>query len=296
MPDKKRAQELQRDQRRQIDENRSGDDQIHRPVRALARGLSLLQLMNRLGPVSVQELSRHSALNRTTVYRLLETLEAEGFVTRGAISSPLWSLALAVRSLSEGYEQRDWVTQLGAPVLGELFKQVVWPTDIAVFDGRGMVIRETTHKFSPLSRNRNMVGVRWPLLTSSLGRAFFCFSTREVQGSLLEALQNSPLPEDARGRDQSFVQALVRVTRERGYAQSVDETDKGISSIALPVCSGDQVVASINLVFFTSAMTPAIAAGKYLEPLRSAVRRLELSLSQNSLSSGFSGQWLQPET
>ncbi|MCZ4279593.1 helix-turn-helix domain-containing protein [Kiloniella laminariae] len=263
-------------------------DLTHRPVRALARGLSLLQLMNRLGPVTVQELSRQSRLNRTTVYRLLETLEAEGFVKRGAISSPLWSLTLAVRSLSEGYEQRDWVTQLGAPVLGELFKQVVWPTDIAVFDGRGMVIRETTHKFSPLSRNRNMVGVRWPLLTSSLGRAFFCFSTAEVQSSLLEALQNSELPEDARGRDKAFVQSLVKITRERGYAQSVDETDKGISSIALPVCSGDQVVASINLVFFTSAMTPRVAAVRYLDPMRSAVRQLEQSLAQNSLISDLS--------
>lgn len=258
-------------------------DLIHKPVRALSRGLLLLQIMNREGPISVQDLAGKSGLNRTTVYRLLETLEADGFIQPGALSSNLWHLKMGVKSLSEGYDHRDWVTQIGAPVLGKLLKQVVWPTDIAVFDGTGMVIRETTHKFSPLSLHRNMIGVRWPVLSSSLGRAFFCFSSEQTQRSILRVLKASDDPADRVARDESYVANLVKITRERGYAQSVDETSAGISSIARPVFYREQIVASINLVFFTSAMNTSTAAAKYLEDMKAAVAELEEKLIESSV-------------
>ncbi|KKJ78484.1 hypothetical protein WH95_02510 [Kiloniella litopenaei] len=258
------------------------DRDVYKPVRALSRGLSLLQILNREGPLPVQELSRLSGLNRTTVYRLLETLERDGFVQSGALSSSLWHLTMGVKSLSEGYDHRDWVTQLGAPVLGQLLKKVVWPTDLAAFDGKGMLIRETTHKFSPLSNHRSMVGVRWPVLSSSLGRAFFCFSNEKTRASILRILRASDDPGDRVANDQTHVDNLVRITRERGYAQSIDETAAGISSIARPVFYRGQVVASINMVFFSSALSPQVAAKKHLTDINEAVAALEESLLNSS--------------
>ncbi|WP_085909271.1 IclR family transcriptional regulator domain-containing protein [Kiloniella majae] len=254
----------------------------YKPVRALSRGLALLQILNREGPLSVQGLSNSSGLNRTTVYRLLETLERDGFVQSGALSSSLWHLKIGVKSLSEGYDHRDWVTQLGAPVLGKLLKKVIWPTDLAAFDGRGMLIRETTHKFSPLSNHRSMVGVRWPVLSSSLGRAFFCYSDEKTRASILRVLKASNDPADRVAKDQTHVANLVRVTRERGYAQSVDETAQGISSIARPVFYRGQVVASINMVFFSSALSPKVAADKHLSDINQAVAELEENLLDSS--------------
>ncbi|WP_162938088.1 helix-turn-helix domain-containing protein [Kiloniella sp. EL199] len=254
----------------------------HKPVRALSRGLTILQILNREGPLSVQELSNLSALNRTTVYRLLETLERDGFVQSGVLSSSLWHLTMDVKSLSEGYDHRDWVTQLGAPVLGKLLKKVIWPTDLAAFDGKGMLIRETTHKFSPLSNHRSMVGVRWPVLSSSLGRAFFCYSDEKTRTSILRVLKTSDDPADRVAKDQTHVDSLVRMTRERGYAQSIDETAQGISSIARPVFFQGQVVASINMVFFSSALVPKVAADKHLSEINQAVAELEENLMDSS--------------
>ncbi|KLN61553.1 hypothetical protein WH96_04075 [Kiloniella spongiae] len=254
----------------------------HKPVRALSRGLGLLQVLNREGPLSVQQLSKLSGINRTTVYRLLETLERDGFVQSGALSSSLWHLTIGVKSLSEGYDHRDWVTQLGAPVLGKLLKKVIWPTDLAAFDGRGMLIRETTHKFSPLSNHRSMVGVRWPVLSSSLGRAFFCYSDEKTRASILRVLQASDDPADRIARDQTHVDNLVRITKKRGYAQSIDETAQGISSIARPVFYRGQVVASINMVFFSSALSPRVAADKHLPDINQAVAELEGNLLSSS--------------
>ena len=64
-------------------------------VRSLERGLALLIAMNRRKLPSVVELARDTRLPRPTVYRLLETLNHAGFVTR---SSPADGSALRPRS------------------------------------------------------------------------------------------------------------------------------------------------------------------------------------------------------
>jgi IclR family mhp operon transcriptional activator len=127
-----------------------------------------------------------------------------------------------------------------------------------------------------------MIGVRWPVLSSSLGRAFFCFSPQKTQSSILEVLQASDDPEDRLARDGSYVKNLINNTQKQGYAQSVDETVNGISSIARPVYYKEQVVAAINLVFFSSAMSTHTAAEKYLDAMNTAIRELEENLIDSS--------------
>ena len=50
----------------------------HRPVQSLSRGLALIRELNVTGPSSVQQLATRTGLNRTTCYRLLETLRQDG--------------------------------------------------------------------------------------------------------------------------------------------------------------------------------------------------------------------------
>ena len=80
-----------------------------------------------------------------------------------------------MRALSEGFTDDEWISQVATPVLGELLQQVVWPSDLTTLDGDAMVIRETTHRFSPLSFHRAMVRVRLPLLTTASGPAYLAF-------------------------------------------------------------------------------------------------------------------------
>ena len=54
---------------------------MHRNVRALSRGLALIAELNAAGPSNVVQLANRTGLNRTTCYRLLETLRDDGYVT-----------------------------------------------------------------------------------------------------------------------------------------------------------------------------------------------------------------------
>jgi IclR family transcriptional regulator, mhp operon transcriptional activator len=247
---------------------------IHRSVRALSRGLALIGELNTSGPSSAQELARKSGLNRTTCYRLLQTLQQEGYVTFDD-KSALFGLTPQVRRLSEGLSTQDLSRQAALPPMFSLLEQVSWPSDFAVFELGSMMIRESTHSFSPFSVHRSMVGLGRSLVRSALGRAVLTAASPTQRREMLEICA-SLVPEDAAlARDRRFVSRFVARTRADGYASSVGETEHGISAIAVPIGGVGPVIGSLNIVFFTSAMTPEVAARRYLRSLKQAAQDIE---------------------
>ncbi|VFS59728.1 YiaKLMNOPQRS operon repressor [Raoultella planticola] len=127
-------------------ENRQAD---YKTVRGLSRGLLLLNLLNKFdGGATIGTLAEFSGLHRTTVRRLLETLQEEGYVRRSR-SDDSFRLTLKIRQLSEGFRDEHWISALATPLLGELLREVLWPTDISTLDVDAMVVRETTHALQP---------------------------------------------------------------------------------------------------------------------------------------------------
>ena len=249
----------------------------YRPVRALGRGLSILQELNRRGSARPAELARAAGLDRTTTYRLLATLEAAGMV-RSSASSDEYVLTPNVRSLSDGFTERDRTTQIVTGHLGTLFQKVLWPTDFATFDRGAMVIRETTHRFSPYSVHRAMVGQPRPLLDSALGRAALAGASAEERATMLDiyrGIRPDVSPETLDGQ----IAYLLDDYAQRGYGWSVGGSDKRISAIAVGVRTGGEA-AAINLVFFRSASSVEAAAERFLDALRTCAAAVEASLAE----------------
>lgn len=261
---------------------------IHRPVRSLSRGLVLIRELNVSGPSSVQQLANRTGLNRTTCYRLLGTLQQDGFVAFDD-ENAVFCLTPQVRMLSEGISTRDLSSQAALPPMFALLQEVSWPSDFAVFELGAMVIHESTHSFSPLTIHRSMVGRSRSLVRSALGRAVLSAASPTLRREMLE-IAVGLVPEDAAlAKDATFIGRIVERTRKAGYASNVDENQRGISGIALAIEGLQPVLGSLNIVFFSSAMTPEVAAERYLPSLKTAVtdieRRWRLGRS-NSASAG----------
>lgn len=247
---------------------------MHRSVRSLSRGLTLIRQLNVMGPSSAQQLAMSTGLNRTTCYRLLQTLQDDGFVSFDA-KSALFSLTPQVRTLSEGVSLRDLSSQAALPPMFALLKEVSWPSDFAVFELGSAMIHESTHSFSPLSIHRSMIGRRRSLVRSALGRAILSAASPALRREMLD-ITASLVPEDATlARNRKAIGRFVSRTGRDGYASSVGETEQGISAIALPIQGLGPVLGSLNIVFFSSAMTPEVAAGRYLRALKRAVKEIE---------------------
>ena len=71
-------------------------------VRALERGLDLLEGLNENDGADIASLAERTGLPRGTAYRMMETLIAKGFVTKGPDGASYW-LTKKVRVLSSGF-------------------------------------------------------------------------------------------------------------------------------------------------------------------------------------------------
>jgi IclR family mhp operon transcriptional activator len=247
---------------------------MHRKVRALSRGLALIGELNASGPASVVQLAKRTDLNRTTCYRLLETLRADGYLTFDKTTA-LFSLTAQVRRLSEGVSSRDLSSEAALPAMFGLLDQVSWPSDFGVFELGSVLIRESTHPFSPFSVHRSMVGRRRSLVRSALGKAILAASPPTLRREMLDLTASLVEEDSGLAKDRRFIDSILLQTRKDGYASSVGGSDAGISAIALPIRSGGPVVGGLNLIFFSSTMTPEAAATKYLQSMKFAVKEIE---------------------
>jgi IclR family mhp operon transcriptional activator len=183
-------------------------------------------------------------------------------------------LTINVRQLSEGFRDEHWISALATPLLGELLREVLWPTDITTLDVDAMVVRETTHRFSRLSFHRAMVGRRLPLLLTASGLTWLAFAP-DAERDDRQMLAARPEAEYQLAREPERLAAILARTRQNGYGENFRgwQQEEKIASIAVPIRSQQRVIGCLNLVYIAKAMTIEQAAQKYLAPLQKWPRR-----------------------
>lgn len=254
------------------------DHKTYKDIKSLERGLRIIEALSELGWAKMGQLSVAAQIDRSSTYRLVNTLIQLEYVTRRTEDGAV-ALAPKFAYLANALKDDDIVTQFAWPPLFELSKDILWPSDFATFEGGRVLIRLTTHRISPMSIHRAMAGKERFLVRSALGMAILSgMTSAELESSLtiVERLGGANA-EDV--RDHDAVRRLADKVRERGYASAAGLTESKISAIALPVSAPDNRIAgAVNIVFFGSVMTTEQAADRYLEKLHHCVRQIEQSL------------------
>lgn len=193
--------------------------------RTLSRGLALL---NALGEhpdgATVSALAEATKLDRAVLYRLLDTLTNEGFVTRDA-DSRRYRLGLAMLELGVRAAQGLEVRRLAGPPLRGLSEDTGETACLAVRDRDDMVVVEVIEPGDRFVQVNYRVGFRHPLGVAAHGKALLAF-----------------LPEGSRTPE-------LQSVRQRGVAYTRDELEHGASGVAAPVFDHTgRAVAAVGIV------------------------------------------------
>jgi IclR family mhp operon transcriptional activator len=253
----------------------------YRHVQGLSRGLAVLHAINRSaeGWASIADLSAMTGLHRTTVRRLLETLQAEGYVRR-SVSDDSYRLNQKVRQLSDGFTDDEWISEIANPVMGELLQKLVCPSDLCTIEGDCMLVRETTHRFSPLSFHRAMIRLRMPVLFTAAGKAYLAFCSLEERQQILSLIEAGSDEQAQFARNRVLVEQMLDKVRSRGYATNDGEWHQQpkVAAIAMPIRHHEQVLGCINVVFLRKALNATEGAKRYVAELRAAIKKIETGL------------------
>lgn len=244
-----------------------------RPIRALIRGLDALTVLNARDGASVSEIAQEIRLPRTTVYRILETLSAAGFVFRDA-SDDRYRLTVMVRSLSSGFDDDAWVSRIARPAIAELGREIIWPVSLETQLGTSMIVREANA--SPLATERYAAGHRLPMLPTAGGRLYLSLCPAPQREALIDILARSKREEDRLARaPRPELKRMLGEIRSQGWCATT-RTRRLIEEIALsvPVMCEDRMLAALTVRFTASAVPQKAGIERFLPKLRQCAARI----------------------
>ena len=240
-------------------------------VRSLARGLQILRYLNISGGARVLEIAKALALPRPTVYRLLHTLEEEGYVLFSATDARARVTPLAA-TLGENALGRSQLCHVAGPIIAEFTKLHSWPVDLSIYNDLHMVVQETTHGRSPLSIDTGMAGFSLPMLRSSAGRAYLAFCSDNQKHIIFDLLSREGHPKDKYFLRPRWRVDTLQLYANQGFATRGPNTFRPkTSSIAVPIRTRNgTILGCLSIIWITKAMTIDEAAEKYSKLLTDA--------------------------
>lgn len=253
-------------------------------LRTLSRGLQVLELLEQVENMGFLELHRSTGLPKASLSRILQTLVRAGWVSQ-RLADQRYRINRG-RTALDGWEQARAVVAESATVhLDQLRREVLWPSDISICDGTKMVILESNRSVSPLTINRNVMGLHPRMLWSAVGRAYLAACPAGERKRILANLAASSHPEDAAFGDRPWVQAMLKQTLAHGYGlraegyESPDQHAPGqLNAMAVPVLSKGRVIACLSLVWLRAVADEAQVVRAQLPRLRLAAERIGADL------------------
>lgn len=198
-------------------------------VRAVERALDILLCFTETEDLSLTEISSRVGLHKSTVHRLLASLEGKSFIIRDP-ASDRYRLGFRIWELSANMSHSDDPALLLLPELERLRDQLGETVSLYVRDGMERV-RVQAVQSNQAIRRVAPIGARLPLYVGASSKVLVAFAEDEEQRALLED-PAWPKADDAAAA--AYRQQLAEV-RALGYATSVEEREPGAAAVAAPI-------------------------------------------------------------
>lgn len=211
-------------------------------VPGLERGLRLLcEFSRRDKTLGAPELARRLDVPRSTVFRLLATLERMGFVER-TDGGRAYRLGMPVLRLGFEYLASLELTEIGRPLLDRLRDEIGYPCNLVVRDGRSIVYVAKSVTQSAFTSHVN-VGARLPAHATVLGRVLLGDLTLpQLRGLYPE--EHLEVFSSSTPRTVLELFDMVQADKESGFVLQEGFFEASISTVAAPVRDHSGLVAA----------------------------------------------------
>lgn len=200
----------------------------------------------------VSDLARDVGANKTSVYRILATLEARGWVRQNPATSK-YAIGPRLRRFGQGALARIDLPVVARPFLAELRDLSRESVHLAVLDGGDAIYVAKEEGLHPV-QVVSSVGARCPAHCVATGKVLLAWADPVVQDRLLAAglARYTPLTNAA---PDAFRREMARV-RAQGYAVNMGEWRTEVRGVAAPVLDGvGNAVAAIGVCGPADRMT-----------------------------------------
>jgi DNA-binding IclR family transcriptional regulator len=201
-------------------------------IRAVERALDVLSCFSSKTPdLSMTQISEIMNMNKSTVHRLLATLEERRYVLRDQVTGRYQPgnrlLQLAFLTLD-----RNGIREIAAPFMLRLKEMHRETITLSTLDDTDMVYINVLE--SPQSvKLAAKPGQRLPVFCTASGKVLMAYSSDDFVKKVLGRELPQYTPFTIRDLETTF--HIMDLVRERGFAYSEQEYEEGINAVAAPI-------------------------------------------------------------
>jgi DNA-binding IclR family transcriptional regulator len=214
-------------------------------VQSIERAASILRSFTEAEPeLGVTELSQRLGLHKSTVSRIIATLQREGLVGQNPDTGK-YRLGVGLVSLAGVALGRINVRGAAQPHLDQLVQETQETVTVDILmDGVCLIVEQ---KESPQAvRYVSWIGRRFPLHCTASGKVFLAAMSESEREERLVL----PLPKYTSSTITSYeaLQGALEEVTTNGYAVALEEYETGFGAISAPILNHDgQVVAALTI-------------------------------------------------
>lgn len=246
-------------------------------IEALAKGLQVLQLFDETATaLRLREISERTGIPMPTAFRVVATLEEEGFLDRS--DDGMLHPGVAVLTLGTAALRGSGVVEASDRPLRALAHATGETVNLGVLQGDHVLYLARIRNADLVTANIQ-VGSTLPAVYTSMGKLLLAFLPRdEVTRRIGANAFRSGFGPNAVTTRKTFDAQLAEI-REQGYAIQDQELAGGLRSVSVPVYGrAPEPAAAINVAVSASRHDVADLRGPILEHARAAAAEISVRL------------------
>jgi len=201
-------------------------------VQSVNRAIDILELLNKERSLGITQIGQAVGLEKTTVFRLLQTLCARGYV-RQDLSTQLYSETMKLFEMGIQMVDAHGLLKKARPHIEALAMSTRETVNLAVLDGRNIVYVDKVESSEVIKADLG-VGRSFPAYATSLGKSILALLTDDQLELLYKGETFIPLT-SATVSSLEDLNEQIREIRIHGYASDNEELVSGLSCVAAAI-------------------------------------------------------------
>lgn len=197
------------------------------PVRAVERALHILLCFLDERELTLTQIATKTGLHKSTAFRLLATLEQNGFIIRED-DGEQYQLGYRIWELSNQVNTSQHPALLCLSEMEQLRDELDETVSLYVRDGHERLRIQSVESRQPIRRVAP-VGVRLPLIVGASSKVLVAYEAPDVKNKLMDELAN------ASSIQPELYRAQILQVQLQGFAKSFEEREVGAAAISVPV-------------------------------------------------------------
>ncbi|PEJ37687.1 IclR family transcriptional regulator [Peribacillus butanolivorans] len=245
--------------------------------KTVVKSMQILNLFMNHSKLTFNEMLELSGLPKTSLHRMIGSLEEMGFLTRD--DDGYYSLGLIFLQFGQLVGERLDIRKIAYPIMKELRDDVEEAVNLIVRDTNEAMYIEKVDTLHPV-RLYTSIGRRSPLYAGD-SRIILAYLSEEEREAYLENIELKPI---AIGTitDKKILRQALEDARMKGYTITSSELEDYTKSVSAPILNGkNQIVAGISVAGI-DARFQEDRLPELIEKVKNAARRISLKLGSQT--------------